>query len=253
LNIHAQYVDGTYLEKRPDWFSADSPWKARKIAEIIADNGLRPTTVCEVGCGAGEVLRELSKSFPTALFDGYEVSPQAYKLCQQRASERVRFHLADLLQCEVTFDLLLVIDVFEHLEDYFAFLVQLRSKARQMIFHIPLDLSASALIRPKALVRARQSIGHLHYFTRETALAALEDAGYRVIDHRLTRGALELGKGGLRTRVGNVPRRILRLLVGDDMTQRLLGGYSVLALADANSGCGVDQPKATVTGGASQA
>jgi len=29
----------------------------------------------------------------------------------------------------------------------------------------------------------RKEFGHLHYFTHETALATLEDSGYRVLDH----------------------------------------------------------------------
>lgn len=39
----------------------------------------------------------------------------------------------------------------------------------------------------------RRSVGHIHYFTKETALALLEDTGYRVIDHGYTWGATELG------------------------------------------------------------
>lgn len=240
MDTVAQYLDGTYLQKKPEWFVADSPWKARHIARIIAANQLHPRTVCEVGCGAGAILTELSKILPNdTLFDGYEISPQAFQMCEQRATERLRFHLADLLEQEASFDLLLVIDVFEHVEDYIGFLGRLRPKARHVIFHIPLDLSASAMVRANALLVPRQMTGHLHYFTKETALATLTDAGYRLIDHRLTKGALELEKGRLRTKVANVPRRISRLLIGDDWTQRLLGGYSLLVLADAGAAAGL--------------
>ena len=64
MDSSAQYIDGSYLDKRPEWFAGDSPWKAGKIAEIIAANKLHPRTICEVGCGAGAILGELSGILP---------------------------------------------------------------------------------------------------------------------------------------------------------------------------------------------
>jgi hypothetical protein len=50
-------------------------------------------------------------------------------------------------------------------------------------------------------------VGHLHHFSKETALAALEDTGYRVIDHRYTSGRTELGGLGWKTRMLKLPRK----------------------------------------------
>ena len=104
---------------------------------------LAPQSVCEIGCGAGEILRELSTRLdPKTRFVGYEISSDAYQLCRDKANGRMEFRLANLLDEDACFDLVMAIDVFEHVEDYFAFLRKLRTKGRHKIFHIPLELSA---------------------------------------------------------------------------------------------------------------
>ena len=55
------YTDGTYLEQNPNWHQGDSAWKAGHIQALLERNGItEPKSICEVGCGAGEILRVLS-------------------------------------------------------------------------------------------------------------------------------------------------------------------------------------------------
>ena len=77
----------------------------------------------------------------------------------------------------------MAIDVFEHVEDYFGFLRKLREKAEYKIFHIPLDLSVQTVLRSSPIIKGRKSVGHIHYFTKETALETLKDTGYEIIDY----------------------------------------------------------------------
>ena len=79
------------------------------------------------------------------------------------------------------FDVLLVMDVVEHIEDCFGFLRSIREKAEYKIIHIPLDMSVSLLVRNR-LMDVRKSVGHIHYFSKQTALALLEDTGYQILD-----------------------------------------------------------------------
>ena len=76
-------------------------------------------------------------------------------------------------QCETFFDLLLMLDVFGHVEDYMGLVRSVRSKAKQKLFHIPLDLSVQAVVRKNGLLLRRDHHAHLHYFTKETALRTL--------------------------------------------------------------------------------
>jgi tRNA G46 methylase TrmB len=42
--------------------------KAAHIAAALRHNNLTPETVCEVGCGAGEVLIELARQLPPSVY-----------------------------------------------------------------------------------------------------------------------------------------------------------------------------------------
>jgi SAM-dependent methyltransferase len=226
------YTDGTYLRNNPDWHVDDSPWKAKHIATMLERHAIVPQTVCEIGCGAGEVLRALASHLPASTrFFGYEISPEAFAICSRKANERFSFRLANLLDDDAErFDVVMAIDVFEHVEDYFGFLRKLRTKAQYKIFHVPLELSAQEVMRGTPLINARRSVGHIHHFSKETALATLEDCGYRVVDHFYTSGRTQLGGLGWKSQLLRMPREAL-FRVSPDAAVRMLGGYSLLVLA----------------------
>ncbi len=123
------YTDGTYLKMTGTWHEEDSPWKAGQIIKILDRNGVKPATVCEVGCGAGEILNRLSHQMSGVReFHGYEISPQAFELCCRKSGNNLKFQLADLLEeTNKTYDVVMAIDVFEHVEDYLGFLERFKS------------------------------------------------------------------------------------------------------------------------------
>ena len=226
------YSDGTYLRNNPDWHADDSAWKAAHIARLIARHSLAPRSVVEIGCGSGEVLIELSRRIPEGpRYTGFDISPNAYTLCSRKAADHLEFQLGDLLETDRSFDLALAVDVFEHVEDCFGFVRKLRGRAKHKIYHIPLDLSVQSLARPGKLLSMRRSAGHIHYFSRDTALALLEDTGHRVIDWCYTSGATELGTSSWKARLMKAPRNLL-FRSNPDAAARWLGGYSILALTE---------------------
>jgi SAM-dependent methyltransferase len=201
------YENGTYLECNPTWHEEDSPWKAKQIRNIIEQHSLKPNRICEIGCGAGEILNQLSKQYGKGKeFFCYDISPQAFELCTRKTKPNLTFKLSDLLEETEQFDIVMAIDVFEHVEDYFGFLRKLKEKAEYKIFHIPLDLSVQTVFRASPIVKVRASVGHIHYFTKETALETLKDTGYQIIDYVYTGGSLELPNRGWKANLLKVPR-----------------------------------------------
>ncbi|MDT5235488.1 MAG: hypothetical protein QOF47_1475 [Mycobacterium sp.] len=224
------YETGEYLAHNPDWHAEDSPYKAQWIADILKRNRVDPGHIVEVGTGSGEILVQLRQSFPAARLEGYDISPQAYAIAAPKSDDWLTFHHADYLTAEGPApDVLMAIDVFEHVEDYMAFLKALKPRARLKLFHIPLDLSVQGVLRGTPILAARQTIGHLHYFTKDTALAVLGDCGYEIIDWNYTHGAESLPNRALRTRILNVPRRLIGA-VNEDLAVRLMGGASIMVL-----------------------
>jgi SAM-dependent methyltransferase len=227
------YESGQYLAENPDWGATDSPWKAREIVKLIQRGGLEPKRVVEIGCGAGLVLKLLSERFGEAEFSGYDISPQAISIARQHAGPRLHFHQEDALSPSNTehFDLLLAIDVFEHVPDYLGFLEKCRGKANWKAYHIPLEVNVSAVLR-NTVERDRYLIGHLHYFTAAGALAALRDTGHEIVDHFYTASAIDLFWKHPTTRkaIANAPRWLLSK-VDISLAARLLGGFSLMVLA----------------------
>lgn len=225
------YTDGSYLDKTGGtWHLEDSPFKAKQVVGILARHPeVRPNTVCEIGCGAGGILAELQKLLPGGTtFTGYEISPQAHALSAGFSNAQCRYVLGDAFADPSTYDLVLVMDVVEHVEDCFSFLRRTRRKGRWKLYHIPLDTHASGTLRG---VNGWDSFGHIHLFTLETALKLVEHTGHRVVDWTLTDGALAAPNKKFRTRIANLVRLPLAKFSAK-LAARLIGGYSILILAE---------------------
>jgi len=231
-NVESIYHDGTYLAENPDWDRKDAPWKAVQVA-ILSDNKIVPSTVCEVSCGSGDVLVHLFKTLPSAKMTGYDISPQAAQFWEQHneAGVRVEFQSGNFHEINlVKYDVLLMLDVFEHVRDPLSFLENSIRHSTHFVFHIPLDLSASSIFRGYPLINVHKKVGHLHYYTKDLALSTLLDAGYEVLDWRYTGASLNSPNRSLKTRLAALPRRIA-YAVNKDFGVRLLGGETLLVLA----------------------
>ncbi|WP_076667559.1 class I SAM-dependent methyltransferase [Pontibacter indicus] len=219
-----------YFLKNPTWHVEDSPWKAVQIFKMLQRHKLNIKTIAEIGCGAGEILNQLHLLMGREVaFTGYDISADAIKLAKPREKERLKFEHENLLTVHSKFDLLLMMDVFEHVDDYLNFLKQCKGKAEYSIFHIPLDISAQSVLRNK-LMHWRNSLGHLHFFTKETAIATLQDAGYDIIDFFYTAGSVELADNSIKSKFASALRSTL-FKINQDITVKSLGGYSLLVLA----------------------
>ena len=135
----AIYRDGSYLKNNPSWHVEESPFKVRQIRRMMKQQNLAPKTVCDVGCGAGLVLAELQPHLPSdCVCWGYDVSPGALAMSARRGNKNLRFRLFDIRkdQCDTFFDLLLMLDVFEHVEDYIGLVRSGRKRSRNCFtFH----------------------------------------------------------------------------------------------------------------------
>jgi SAM-dependent methyltransferase len=226
-----KYTSGDYLRNNPTWDMEDSPWKAEKVFEILSEKGYNPTSVCEIGCGAGGVLAELRRLFPKCELFGYEIAGDASHFWSQHAQANIHFEVGDFFELNKrSFDVLLLLDVIEHLESPFDFLNRLREFASSFVFHIPLDLSALNVFREKPLLDSRLKVGHIHYFTKELALSLLSECGYDVLNWRYTGAAFMSPKRNWKSRLASLPRR-LAYSVNKDWGTRLFGGETLMVLA----------------------
>lgn len=227
------YESGEYAEKNPTWDVEDSPWKARKVLEVLQRTGLHPRTVCEIGCGAGAVLAHLSEYMEEVDFFGYDIAPDAASFWTSYERNNISFELGDFfVKNKRKHDLILILDVIEHIVDPWSFLEKLKPHGENFLFHIPLDLSAQNVLRETPILEARRQVGHIHYFTKNLALELLREAGYEIQHAEYSNLSMSGPRSSWKSKLVYFPR-MLAYLISKDFGVRLLGGESLLVVARA--------------------
>lgn len=240
------YTSEEYLKRNPDWHKGAAQWKAQSILQVIKRNHLTFQTVCDIGCGAGDILQILQQTMAKDIsFVGYDIAPQAIAFAKEHENEHLHFQLADFMEGKPQFfDLILIIDVLEHFENCFQVLRDLHPQSTYKILQLPLDLSVNSLLNNK-LPEYRHTTGHLHFFTKDIALEVLKDTGYEIIDTFYCRQPLDTTPWGniLRqplqafTKLLRVAKRSLFRLPGTlcyainpDYAVRFFGGWRLMVL-----------------------
>lgn len=232
MKAELKYLDGTYESNNPDWHRGDAQWKAKTISNILIRNNFNPKSIIEVGCGTGDILKHLRNYFKNAKLIGYDVSPLLKTFWEENLVHQIEFRLGDYdIDNMDYFDLLLMIDVFEHVRDPFTFLENAKKHSKYFVFHIPLDLSAQGIVRNAPLINARRKLGHIHSYTKDLALETIKDCGYNVIDFAYTGASFNMPNRSLMTRIAHFPRWLLRKF-DEDLAVRILGGETLIVLAE---------------------
>lgn len=229
------YNDKTYLEKNPTWHEEDAPFKANKIINLLSRNSISFKTVSEIGCGSGEILVQLESQLPdvTNLF-GFDISKDAINIAKKKETDKIKFELKDMSNKNeyYFYDLQLVLDVLEHVDNYFDFLAGIVSKSHYTIFHIPLDMCVWSLFREKILIESKDRVGHIHNFTEDFICDIISDYGFEIIDKIYTEPKFNVMSN--KQKFVNLFRKFIFKINKKNCT-KILGGYSILILTKNNA------------------
>ena len=226
------YTSGEYFKNNPHWGVDDSEWKADLIDQLLKANTISPKEIIEIGCGAGAILECLANTYPKTTLKGYDISPYAIQLAKPRENERLSFYNEDFTQLEyIHTELLMIIDVFEHVDNFYEMLRHVKQTSNYFVFHIPLDLSCRTILKPHILLQQRESVGHIHYFSKEMVEWILHDTGYEIVDWVYTKPVVDVNPPD------TFKRRVKKILrnasfnLNKDMSAKLWGSYSMMILA----------------------
>lgn len=226
-----RYHDGRHLAENPRWHAEDAPLKADAVLKMLARVGWTPASIVDVGCGSGDVLRLLRAGLhegwgaQTTLV-GWESSADATRLW--RDTPGVTLRRGDPFAQGVSADLVLALDVAEHVDDDVGFLRALGQVAPRAVLRLPLDDSWLDTLRPARKQAARERYGHVHAYTRRIALARLALAGWAPIATAYDRTSPSLRTP--RQHLMDAARR-LGMKVLPDLTVDALGGWSLTVAA----------------------
>jgi SAM-dependent methyltransferase len=225
------YKNELYLKNNINWHQEDSSYKASFVKKSLKRNNISFRTCVDIGCGAGLVTELLAKEYPNSKFKGCDFSPDAALFWDQRTKlDNLEFSNADVTSRSDLHDLIICLDVFEHVEDYYLFLRSIRSVGINFIFNIPLDMNVMKVLL-NGIKYTREEVGHLHYFNEYTALETLKDCGFRIKDSFLSTAFLSTPPRNLRQGLV-LPFRIATLTLGKSIGARLFGGQSLVVYVE---------------------
>lgn len=239
-----RYTDGAYLKANPGWHGEDSAWKLSHVRRALAQaeiDGNTLKTVCDAGCGAGEVVKLWAHERPDIQFIGEDISPQALELAAQNRPPNCVFRLGS--DEREAFGLILLLDVLEHIPDWKAFFRKWAARADIMVVHMPLDLSVYARLRPSILRRERETVGHIHFFTARKFLRELDGLGVRIRHLHYTNKYVERPPELVRwvSRAGMFIRRAAHRFLPRAWAAYWVGGYSLMLVLEKKPTPGTDR------------
>jgi SAM-dependent methyltransferase len=149
----------------------------------------QPTRILEIGCGGGHTLAWLKKRWPDAQTVGVDGWQDIAEELKRHADVAIIHDLEQPLPELGEFDLILALDVLEHLrrpEDTMKALMALLRPGGAIIVSVPniahVDIIGDLLFRRRFQYSDAGILDrtHLHFFTERSALALMEDAGLTV-------------------------------------------------------------------------
>jgi len=176
----------SYEDKELDYFSHPR----KEIEPLLPAQGRR---VLEIGCGSGATLRWLRVDKGYVHATGCEISSKAAAHARASVDEIIVGNAESLTDEQFrrlgNFDLILCLDVLEHMLDPWTFLARIKSRLNlrgMLIASIPnarnVDLIGPLLLRGKWQYRSEGILDktHLRFFTRSTALDLIAGCGLQV-------------------------------------------------------------------------
>jgi SAM-dependent methyltransferase len=227
------YTDGTYALMNQGWHSNDASWKSQKIIELLHSNNLKFQTYADIGCGTGDIIKNISEIFTNANYFGLDVSPglQNEWLVKSKDKNNIIFKQInnDEKLC-IKADVVSLIDVIEHVENLEYLLSQIRVNCKYIILHVPLDLSCINLIRKNKIQDITFSLGHIRYYNREIIENYLKFQKFEILDSYYTDAfKYNLKKISFFQIIFKNLRRLFSKL-SPDISANIFGGQTLLIL-----------------------
>lgn len=196
----------------------------------------------DVGCGVGGVIGTLADQVMRVGVDvgracGFDMAHSAIAQAKTEFPS-IEFFCEDFCKSDRLFDLVLLMDVIEHVPDPNAFIRAVAARTVYIAVHFPLDDNVLGRMLRRPAYR-KQSVGHLHYFHAASARRFIESAGLELVndlytpahEQRRARGGPQAAPpDALFYTASDLLARLLRP-IGEPAVARLTGAFSFMALA----------------------
>jgi SAM-dependent methyltransferase len=165
-----------------EWFDVaglDHFWIERRFDVLFRLCGSliqHDTKIAEIGCGSGLVQRQFEDHLDIPV-DGFDLNTEALQRSISRRSRLACYDVEDRKEAlQGRYDLVLLLDVIEHVLDERAFLSAaafLASPGGHLVVNVPAS--------PRLYSRYDDAVGHLRRYTPASLLEAAQQSGLEVV------------------------------------------------------------------------
>jgi 2-polyprenyl-3-methyl-5-hydroxy-6-metoxy-1,4-benzoquinol methylase len=209
MPLQESYGPDYYNHTHRRWFEHPNTALFERIAAVIPTGA----SVIDVGCGRGDFLRHVQRSCPDARLTGIDYSPNQDKT--------IRFLQGDAFDLDIgdRFDVVVSLNVIEHVSDCVAFANRLRELTKPGGTMAIMTVNESSILY--GLARIGRGLGvplafdrlysrhHLHHFTRASLLRLLESCGLKLSQHILHNSPVKAVDLPVQSRMADAALRIV--------------------------------------------
>jgi SAM-dependent methyltransferase len=177
----------TQVVAEAEWLRRGAIEKANSIEQLLNNHGIHPTTLMELGCGTGAVIRECQTRGLAQRYIAADYSTEALQYLKG-STTNIETICTDItvpgtLPRQV--DVVIVSHVLEHLEAPAVFLQSLRHiEFSYLIAEVPLEDLFAGRLKSRIWDRTRNISGHVQFFTAPSFRRLLACNGFSVIGER---------------------------------------------------------------------
>jgi SAM-dependent methyltransferase len=171
------YNDNTYLEYNPTIHIEDSEFKFNNIIKFLEKIKIqdKKIKILDIGGGAGIIGKMVMEFFLVrginVIFDCLDLSAEMLKIQKENNPKINKLLNCSLEDCrEKDYDLILMIDVIEHIPKKNLAAKILNKMTKNIIYNIPIEINLFDLIRNISLLfryykNQTKVLGHVHFFS----------------------------------------------------------------------------------------
>ena len=190
------YQSGEYIDKNPTLHDEDASFKVNNIINIFESSidlkQKKKIKILDIGGGNGSVgflfsqyLKEKRYEFE---FHAIDMSEEMLKIQKKCNPFLKQIFFGDIKNLNDKYDLVLLIDVIEHIEDYKIFTNNLKEISSYAIYNIPIeknlfDLFRNFYFKGKYYKNQFTTLGHVNFFSFKSAIFYL-NSNFKLLNYK---------------------------------------------------------------------
>lgn len=236
MNKKSIYDDGTYSDNNPGFNDRESIRKSNSLLNLLKNSPVNLSninSVLDYGCGGGGLIANLCSNLSNvSKAKGIDLNKDAieFALSENRGSSILEFETGALKQIKDHYDLITVVHVLEHIQNWDEFLSSIKNKAEYIYIAVPIEASVWMTFRKGVLLNQYKKYGHIHFINEPYLINYLEEAGLDIISTGYSDEFLAFD--GLMSNIMKLPRLAIGLF-SKKIACNVVGGYCFQVLCKA--------------------